>query len=115
MSTTEVRGEIPLEEIQRTLSEALGRAYRVTATSDSTLKIQRMPLMTAMVNVKWHGDRTTLQAAPGEAWILQGINALTIYPKLRRTLSQAFASAPGSPAPQPAPNDTEAGADRHGP
>jgi hypothetical protein len=99
MSTTEVRGEVPLKEIQRTLSEALGRAYRVTATSDSTLKIQRMPLMTAMVNVKWHEDRTTLQAAPGEAWILQGINALTIYPKLRHALSQAFVSAPGSPAP----------------
>ncbi len=97
-------GEVPpgyptLEEIQRTLSEALGRAYRVTATSDSTLKIQRMPLMTATVNVKWDGDRTTLKAAPGEAWILQGINALTIYPKLRHTLTQAFASAPGSPAP----------------
>ena len=56
MSTTEVRGEIPLEEIQRTLSEALGRGYRVTATSDSTLKIQRMPLMTATVNVKWAGQ-----------------------------------------------------------
>lgn len=98
MSTTEVRGEIPLEEIQRTLSEALGRGYRVTATSDSTLKIRRMPLMTATVNVKWNGDRTTLQAAPGEAWILQGINALTIYPKLRHILTQAFASAPGSRA-----------------
>jgi hypothetical protein len=95
MSTTEVSGEIPLEEIQRTLSEALGRAYQVTATSDSTLKIRRMPLMTAKVSVKWHGDRTNLQAAPGEVWILQGINALTIYPKLRRTLAQAFTPAPG--------------------
>jgi hypothetical protein len=51
--TTEVNGEIPLEEIQRTLSQALGRADRMTATSDSTLKIRgRMPLMTAKVNVK---------------------------------------------------------------
>ena len=94
----EVSGEIPLEEIQRTLSEALGRGYRVTATSDSTLKIRRMPLMTARVNVKWQGDRTTLQTAPGEVWILQGINALTIYPKIRHTLSRAFASAPGGRA-----------------
>ena len=94
MSTTEVSGEIPLEQIQRTLSKALGRAYQVTATSDSTLKVRRMPLMTAKVSVKWHGDRTTLQAAPGEVWILQGFNALTIYPKLRRALSEAF--APGS-------------------
>jgi hypothetical protein len=96
VSTTEVSGEISLEEIQRTLSEALGRDYRVTATSDCTLKIRRMPLMTAKVSVKWHGDRTTLQAAPGEVWILQGINALTVYPKIRRALSQAF--APGSRA-----------------
>jgi len=96
VSTTEVSGEIPLEQIQGALSEALGHAYQVTATSDSTLKIRRMPLMTAKVNVKWHGDRTTLQAAPGEVWILQGINAFTIYPKLRRALSQAF--APGSRA-----------------
>jgi hypothetical protein len=42
---------MPLEEIQWTLSQALGRAYRVTATRGSTLKIQRMPLMTAKVNV----------------------------------------------------------------
>ena len=95
MSTTEIRGEMPLEEIQHTLSEALGHGYQVTATSDRTLKIQRMPLITATVNVKWHGDSTTLQAAPGQAWILQGINALTIYPKLRRTLAQAFTPAPG--------------------
>jgi hypothetical protein len=93
MSTTEVRGEIPLEEIQRTLSEALGHGYKVTATSDSTLKIRRAPLVTATVNVKWYEDGTTLQVAPGEAWILQGINALTIYPKLRRTLAQAFTTA----------------------
>lgn len=69
--TTEVNGEIPLEEIQRTLSQALGRAHRVTATPDSTPKTRRMPLMTAKVNVKWDGDRTTLQAAPGEVWILR--------------------------------------------
>ena len=93
MSTTEVRGEIPLEEIQRTLSEALGHGYKVTATSDSTLKIRRAPLVTATVNVKWYEDGTTLQVAPGEAWILQGLNALTIYPKVRRTVSRAFVAA----------------------
>ena len=50
--------------------------------------------MTAMVNVKWdEADTTTLHAAPGEAWIFQGINALTIYPKVRRALSQAFITA----------------------
>jgi hypothetical protein len=79
---------------QRTLSQALGSRYQLTATSDSTLKVRRMPLITAKVNVQWNGGRRTLRAAPGEVWILQGINALTIYPKLRRALSRAF--APGN-------------------
>ena len=95
MSTTKTSREIPLDEIQRTLRGALGPAYKVPTTSDSTLKIRRFPLVTARVMVSWYDDGTTLQAAPGEVWILQGINALTIYPKVRHTISQAFASAVG--------------------
>jgi hypothetical protein len=53
---------MPLEEIQQTSSQALGRAHGMTATPDCTLKIGRMPLMTAKVNLKWDGERTTLQA-----------------------------------------------------
>jgi len=94
MPITKVSREILLDEIQRTLSDALGPAYKVTAISDSTLKVQRFPLVTAKVKVNWHDDGTTPQAAPGEVWFLQGINALTIYPKLRRTLAQAFTPAP---------------------
>jgi hypothetical protein len=93
MSTTKIGRDIPLEEIQHRLSDELGHGYKVTAISDSTLKIRRAPLMTAKVNVKWYEDRTTLQIAPGEVWILQGINALTIYPKVRHTVSRAFPGA----------------------
>ena len=94
MSTTTVSRDMTLENIQRALSDSLGPAYKVTATSDSTLKVRRFPLMTARVDVTWdEADTTTLHAAPGEVWILQGINALTIYPKVRRALSQAFTTA----------------------
>jgi len=93
VSATKVTREISLEEVRRTLSDTLGAAYKVTATSDSTLKVQRIPLITAKVNVKWQDDGTILQAAPGEAWILQGINALTIYPKVRHALDRAFPQA----------------------
>ena len=94
MSTTTVSRDLTLDGIQRALSDALGPAYKVTATSDRTLKVRRFPLMTAMVDVRWdEADTTTLHAAPGEAWIFQGINALTIYPKVRRALSQAFTTA----------------------
>ena len=93
MSTILVSRDVSLEEVQHALSDALGRAYKVTATSDSALKVRRFPLVTARVNVKWDEDRTTLQAAPGEVWFLQGINALTVYPKVRHALSQAFTPA----------------------
>jgi hypothetical protein len=93
MSTTKIGRDVSLEEIQRRLSDALGHGYKVTATSDSALKVRRAPLVTAKVNVKWYEDGTTLQVAPGEVWILQGINALTIYPKVRRTVSRAFPGA----------------------
>ena len=94
MSTTTVSRDMTLDDIQRALSGALGPAYKVTATSDSTVKIRRFPLMTATVDVQWdEADTTTLHGAPGEAWIFQGINALTIYPKVRRALSRAFTTA----------------------
>jgi len=91
MSTTKVSREMTLDEVQRALSDALGHAYKVTAISDSTLKIRRFPLVTAKVDVKRDDDGTTLQATPGEAWFLQGINALTIYPKVRHALSRTYA------------------------
>jgi len=94
VSTTKVNREIALDEVRRVLSDTLGPAYQVTAASDSTLKVRRFPLVTARVNVTWDENETILQAAPGEVWFLQGMNALTIYPKVRHALSLAFAQAP---------------------
>ena len=87
----DVSYEIPLDDLGRALSDALGPHYEVTAASDDTLKVRRFPLITAKVRAKWYGDRTTLEAIPGEVWILQGINAVTILPKLNRTLTRMFA------------------------
>jgi hypothetical protein len=41
----------------------IGHGHKVTATSDSTLKIRRAPVMTAKVKVKRYEDRTNLQVA----------------------------------------------------
>ena len=86
----EVMREISLEDIRQALSKPLGPRYTVTAASDSVIRVRRLPLVTANVHVKWHGDRTTLVVAPGEVWILQGINAFAIAPKVRRALVKAF-------------------------
>ena len=90
---TEVSYEMSLEELCRELSVALGPAYVVTATSDSALKVRRSPMITARVRVKWYGDRTHLQVVPGGVWILQGINALCIAPKVRHAVARALVRA----------------------
>ena len=90
----EIRGELPLEEVQRRVIAALGHHYEVTTKSDSVIKIRRVPLVTENVHVKWQGDRTTLQPAPGGAWIIQGINVISIHPRIRRALSRAFVASP---------------------
>jgi hypothetical protein len=87
---SEMTGEIPLEEVQQRVHEALGRHYKVTAKSDSVIKVQRFPFVTENIHVKWQGDRTTLQPAPGGVWFVQGINALSIHQRVRHLLSRAF-------------------------
>ena len=90
---TEVSYEMSLEELRRELSVALGPAYLVTATSDCALKVRRFPMITARVRVKWCGDTTQLQIIPGGVWILQGLNALCIAPKVRHAVARALVGA----------------------
>jgi len=80
--------EMALEEIGQALGKALGPTYQIGTTLDGALEVTllRFPLVNAKVRVKWYGDKMTFQVIPGEVWILQGINALTIAPKLRHTL-----------------------------
>jgi len=90
----EMAGEVPFDEVERRVREALGRHYKVTRKSDSVIKVQRFPFVTENVQVKWQGDKTTLQPAPGGVWIVQGINALSIHQRVRRALSRVLVESP---------------------
>ena len=90
----EISGEIPLDEVRRRVSDALGGHYKVSVKADSVLTIGRVPLVTENIHVKWQGDRTTVQPWPGGVWIIQGVNALVIHPRIRRTFEQALVIAP---------------------
>lgn len=41
MSAIEMHKDISLEDVQRALADALGPSYRVSATSDSSLRVTR--------------------------------------------------------------------------
>jgi len=90
--TIEMTGEVPYDEVERRVREALGRHYKVTRQSDSVIKVRRFPFF-ENINVTWEGDRTTLQPVPGSVWIMQGINALTIHQPVRSSLSRSLAKS----------------------
>ena len=87
---TVVDKEITLEDARRVLADALGPAYRVTATSGSTLKVSRNPVMWATVRMGWSGGRTTIRVTPGGLLLFRAINAFATAPKVRRALDQTI-------------------------
>jgi hypothetical protein len=90
---TEVKREIAIDEVQHVLSDALGSPYKVTVTSDSTLKVSRSALLIATVRVRWSRGTTTFRVSGFGFLLGKLINSITIAPKVRQALSQAFPRA----------------------
>jgi hypothetical protein len=88
---TEVTQELLLADVERALSEGLGSGYRVKATSDSTLRVSRNPVIWAVVRVSWTGGRTIFSVRPGGALLVLALNAAYTVPKVRHVLDRAFA------------------------
>jgi len=91
--SVQVKQEVDVEVVQRALSDALGPAYKVNVTSDSTLKVSRSTLMIATVRMRRPGGMTTFRVSGFGFLLGKLINSLTIAPKVRRALSQAFPEA----------------------
>ena len=93
MSTVQVKPEVGLEDMQQALSNALGPTYRVSAKSDSTLRVYRNPVIWATVRVSWSAGSTTVRVSSGGLVAVKLINALTITPRIRKVLNKAFPGA----------------------
>lgn len=89
---TEVTQEVRLEEVQRALAEGLGSGFRITPTSDSTIRVYRNPVIWAVVRVNWAAGRTTFHVRPGGALLVLLLNAAYTVPKVRHVLNRAFTS-----------------------
>jgi hypothetical protein len=85
----EVMYEIRLEDVQRALNDALGPAYKVTAKSDSTVRVSRNPVIWGSVRVSWSGGKTTFHVRPGGALVVLALNAIYTVPKVRNALDRA--------------------------
>jgi len=87
-----VKQEISIEDVQRTLSNALGSSYKVTVTSPSTMRVSRYAGW-AVVKMHSAGGMTTFRVRGGGFLLSLIVNSLTIAPKVRHTLDRAFAEA----------------------
>lgn len=97
--STELKHRVPLEEIQRVLTDSLGPTYRVTVTSANNLRVYRNPVIWARVRVGWSGEATTVRVVPGGFFLLMALNALYTAPKVRHAIERGFADASWVEAP----------------
>jgi hypothetical protein len=92
MAKVQTSKEVGVEETQRRLSEALGPRYRVTIASDFTLKVGARGMLSSHVTLSHANGGTTFSVQTTGLIVSRLIQAATINPKVKRALSDAFAS-----------------------
>jgi hypothetical protein len=97
MPTVEVNADVDAKKAQQALSDRLGTGYKVTATSDSSLKVTRNVLLRATVEVRRNGDATSFHITSVGMPVFMLINSTVTIPKIRQALEQAFSQQTQSP------------------
>jgi hypothetical protein len=87
MSAIRTDRDISAEELQQVLTAQLGPRYQIIITSPTTLKVRRNSLMFSTVRI---GHDRELHVHSFGLIIGRAVNALTITPKVRQALCEAF-------------------------
>jgi hypothetical protein len=93
MSTLQVKQDVGVEDVQRTLTEALGPKFRVTATSGSVVKVGRTGVVPSQVRVNPANGMTTLKINTTGLILSRLAQAIWVNPSVRRALEQAYPRA----------------------
>ena len=91
---TELNQAVSLEDVQRALGDALGSGYKVSTTSDSTLRVHRSGLLGVKVTMTWAEGKTTFSVRPEPGLLVMLFNTLYTAPKVRKALVRAFPVTP---------------------
>lgn len=90
----QIKKAVGVPEIERALGDELGPTYKVKATSETTLRVYRNPVIWAKVHVTWSDGGTTFRVRPGGVLLVLLLNSLYTAPKVRGALDRALAKAP---------------------
>jgi hypothetical protein len=90
--TVQTTRKVDIDEVQQTLAEALGPSYRVTVTSDSTLKVGRTGVIPAKVQMRTVDGTTTFRVRTTGLILSRMVQACWINPHVRRALQRSASS-----------------------
>ena len=90
MSTLRTRRDVGTDEVVRTLTDVLGPQYRVTATSNTTLKVGRTGVIPSKVQVIRCDGITVFKVTTTGFVVSRIIQAMSINPRVRRALETAY-------------------------
>lgn len=94
MAKLQTAHQVEVEELRRTLSEALGPSYRVTAQSGSTLKVGRTGVIPSRVKLSHTNGGTTFTVQTTGLILSRLVQAATINPRVRGVLEEVCARKP---------------------
>ena len=81
---------VDIDDLQRTLSEALGPSYRVTVASGSTLKVGRTGVIPAKVQLIRSEGGTTFKVRTSGLILSRIIQKCSMNPRIQRALRESF-------------------------
>jgi len=87
--------KVDINDLQQTLSDALGPSYRVTVASDSALKVGRTGVIPARVQMSNSDGATVFKVRTTGLIVSRLIQVCAINPRVRKALKETF------PAPSP--------------
>jgi hypothetical protein len=96
MAILQTNQNVGVDEVRQKLSDALGSAYRVTAVSDSTLKVGRTGVIPSRVTVSHANGGTTFKVQTSGLIVSRLVQAASINPRVRRALADAYTSTPAA-------------------
>jgi len=101
--------QVRAEDVERTLSEALGSHYRVKIVSSSKLKVGRTGVIPANLTLSHTNGGTTFKVQTTGLILSRLAQMTSIYPSVRRALEEAYSN--GRPEANSVPSTPSSSSD----
>ncbi|HXW34889.1 MAG TPA: hypothetical protein VEJ87_09955 [Acidimicrobiales bacterium] len=96
MSVIQTKREVTIEDVEKTLSSALGGHYKVSVVSKDMLKVGRPGVIPAHVRMVREDGSTIFKVRTTGLIVSRIVQACSINPRVRKALQEAYSSEAAS-------------------